>query len=164
MRFNTAKPFIYEFITCIGVIISIILLSCLNGEIRIIYNNDIPTLIAIILVVIWFLFTFVRVVSWGVAALIDYLFQNVKEIECVFLDITPYRASIFSDKSRNEPRSFGMYYLIQVKIDNKIYTLVSPFYLDLIRGNNYLIKYGKFSKIICEIEKKENLSCWDAVS
>lgn len=154
MKFKTAKPFIYEFITFILVIASIILLTWLTGGIRIIYNSDIPTLLALILVFIWFIYTFVRVVSWGFTTLIDYFFQHIREKECIFLDITPYRASIFSDKNRKETRSLGMYYLIHVKKDNKIYTFISSIYLDLDKGKKYLIKYGGFSKVVCDIVKK----------
>lgn len=151
MKFKTAKPFIYEFITFIVVISSIIILTWLTGGIRIIYNSDIPTLIALILVFIWFLYTFVRVVSWGFTTLIDYSFQLIKEKDCIFLDITPYKASIFSDKNRMETHSLGMYYLIHIIIDNKTCTLISPIYLDLIKGKKYLVKYGIFSKVVCNI-------------
>ena len=73
---------------------------------------------------------------------------NTKEDVYEFLSEQPYKASVFTEKFGHcRERSFGMYYLIHLRKDNEIYTLISSSYVDLVKGKKYRVKSGRSSKI-----------------
>jgi len=53
-----------------------------------------------------------------------------------------------------------MYYLIHAKKENEMYTFISPQYIEMTEGEEYILKTAKLSKILLEkydvINKEDN--------
>lgn len=148
MDFKVVRPFIMEMITFIFVISGVLICLSVCNLIEITVHAHLLTVTAIVVVFSSLISLFSRIVPTGFSAVFDFAFQRVKEDTYVFLKIQPYRASIFTEKyNHNNERSLGMYYLVHVKKGTEIYTFISPSYVDLVKGEQYLIKSGQSSKI-----------------
>ena len=148
MSFSSIKPFLVEMITFLFVVITVFIGLLVCNLVEIIIHPHLLTITAFGLLLIIFISLFSKIVPIGIRAIFDFLFQNVREDTYVFIRTQPYRASVFTEKSTaNYGRSYGMYYLVQVKKENQIYTFISAGYVDLVEGESYLIKSGQSSSI-----------------
>lgn len=131
-KFKIIKPFVTEMVILLFVVAGVTV-GLLTGKfIEITIKLHLITIAFIIIVIGLFLALFSRVVNLGARALFDFIFQSTKLDNYEFIKELPYYASVFSEKfGPNSERSYGMYYLIQVKKDDEILTFISPFFLDL---------------------------------
>lgn len=151
MKFRIIKPFVVEMFTFVFVISSLFICLLMCNLIEVIIHVHLLTVTAISFVFISFISLFSKIVTTGFSALFDFFFQNIREGEYIFLEEQPYRASIFTEKfGHDHEPSYGVYYLIHVKKENEIRTFISPSYVELIKDEMYLIKFGKSSKILIE--------------
>ncbi len=149
MKFKSIKPFVMEFVTFVFVIVVILTSFLVGNFIEIRVKMHLLTVAALIVVTVVFIALFSRVVNTGVKALVDFALQRIKEDTYVFLLEQPYKASIFAEKcGHSHERSVGMYYLIQAKKDDEVFTFISPIYLELVEGKAYIITSGRSSHII----------------
>ncbi len=145
------KPFVAEMLILLFVVVSVIV-GLLTGEfIEITIKPHLITLAFFIIVIGLFLSVFSRVINLGVRAIFDYIFQSTKTGNYEFIKTLPYHASVFSEKfAANTERSYGMYYLIQVKKDDQMLTFISSSFLDLKTGKRYIFKTTALSHIVLE--------------
>lgn len=149
VKFKIIRPFIIELLTFIFVICGIFLGLLAGNYIEIIFHINLFTIGIITIVVLFIILYFSRVVNIGVKALIDFIFQQTKQGKYIFIRQLPYQASIFTEKfGPNHKRSLGMYYLIQVKNCEQIYTFISPSYVELEEGKVYIITSARSSHIL----------------
>ena len=161
IKFKMIKPFIFELFSLLFAIafVSYVLLAYRFIQIKI--RVHLMTITLIIILAVQFISLFSRIVTIGVRALIDYFFQNVKEDNYIFYKEEAYEASSFTEKyDKNRERQVGMYYLIQAKKENEMYTFISPQYIEMTEGEEYRLKTANFSKILLEkydvINKEDN--------
>ena len=148
MTFKMIKPFVIEFITFIFVVSAICIGLITGNFIEIIFHVHLLTVVSVALVFTSLLSLFSRIVSTGVKALTDFIFQSTKEDVYVFLKEQPYQASVFAQEfGSSRKRSVGMYYLIHLKKGKEIYTLISSSYVDFVEGKTYRVKSGRSSNI-----------------
>ena len=148
MTFKMIKPFVVELITFIIVVSVVCITFIISDSIEIIIHKDFWIVVAVVLVFVSLLSLFSRIITTGVKALVDFMFQTTKDDVYVFLDEQPYQASIFTEKNGDDgERSFGMYYLIHLEKGGEIYALISPSYVKLVEGHWYQVKSGRFSYI-----------------
>ena len=129
--FKKIKPFVFELLVFLFIVFFISFTILAEGFVTIIFSPNLITVSLSIILLICFIYLFSRVVNIGFRVLIDYLFQKADKDKYTFIKQLPYSASVFSEKwDKNHRRSIGMYYLVQVKKEDKIYTFLSPCYLE----------------------------------
>ena len=150
-KFKMIKPFIEEMLILIFVAVVVTVGLLLEKFIEITIKPHLLSITAFVIVIGLFLFLFSRVINLGIKAIIDYIFQRTKTGSYEFIKELPYRASVFSEKfTANADRSYGMYYLLQVKKDDKILTFISSSFLDLETGKKYIFKTAASSCIVLD--------------
>ena len=134
-KFKMIKPFVTEMLILFFVVAGVTV-GLLTGKfIEITIKPHFIPIASLIIVIGLFLSLFSRVVNLGVRAMFDYMFQSTKTDSYEFIKELPYHASVFSEKfAANSERSYGMYYLIQVKKGDKVFTFISSSFLDLKTG------------------------------
>lgn len=148
MKFRTIKPFVIELLTFIFVIGCVTIGLFAGNFIEITFHMHLLTLTALALLFVSLVSLFSRIVNTGVRALMDFVFQNIKEDCYTFLDEQPYKASVFTEKfGHNHETSYGMYYLLHLRKGEEVYTFISASYVDLVEGELYIIKTGCSSKV-----------------
>ena len=148
MKFRTIKPFVIELLTFIFVVGCVIIGLLTGNLIEITFHMHLLTLTALALLLVSLVSLFSRIVNTGIRALMDFVFQSVKEDCYTFLGEQPYKASIFTEKFRhNHETSYGMYYLLHLRKGKEVYTYISSSYVDLVGGETYIIKTGCSSKV-----------------
>lgn len=158
LPFKKIKPFVAETAVSLFVMILIPVGLLCSGLIEVTVRLHVLTVALGVLLFVLLLFLLFRVIRWGVKALFDYIFQRTRTDTYEFVQQLPYRASLFSEKwVTHTERSVGMYYLIQAKKDAGAVTLISPEFLALTAGNNYVFETAAFSRIIigCSDAKAE---------
>lgn len=149
MKFRMIKPFVMELIIFIVVIGGVFYGLLAENFIEIKIRAHLLTVTAFLIVIVSLLTLFSRIVNTGIRALIDFVFQHTREDNYVFLEEKPYVASVFTEKVNHErERSYGMYYLVYVRKSEKVYTFLSPIYVEMTPNETYTIRTGYFSKIL----------------
>lgn len=148
MTFKKIKPLVIEMITFVFAVCVILVALTVGKFIEVHINAHLLTIVSIIIVFTLLISSFSRIVNLGVRALTDFAFQHTIEDVYVFLNIQPYKASVFTEKfGPNHERSIGMYYLVHLKKGQQMYTLISPLYVELVAGKTYRIKSGRSSHV-----------------
>jgi len=151
LKFKMIKPFIFEMLTLLYVIGIVLYGFLMFRFIEIKIHINLFTFTAILSLFVSFTSLFSRIVTIGVRALIDYFFQSVNEHSYIFYKEEAYEASSFTEKiDKNRERQLGMYYLIHAKKGNEMYTFISPQYIEMTEGEEYILKTAKLSKILLE--------------
>ena len=155
-KFKIIKPFVEEMLILFFVVVGVTV-GLLSGKfIEITIKPHLLSITASVIVIGLFLFLFSRVINLGVKAIIDYIFQRTKTGSYVLIKELPYRASVFSEKfTADADRSYGMYYLLQMKKDDKVLCFISSSYLDLKTGKEYIIKSAASSCIVLDWSDRE---------
>lgn len=157
MKFKTVRPFVLEMFVFIFVIVGIVFGVLVGNYIEIHFNMHLITVAFIILVMVILISYSSRIINLGIRAMLDYVFQHVKEEEVKIIKVLPYRASVFAEKYGRKGEihsSIGMYYLYQVKSHRGKFELISPYYLDLCEGSSYIVKVAMLSSIIVTYSEK----------
>ena len=98
MTFKKIKPFVMELVTFLFVVGGILGGLLAENFIEITFRANILTIAAFLLFLFGGLMLFSRVVTTGIRALIDFIFQRIKEDDYVFLEERPYVATVFTEK------------------------------------------------------------------
>lgn len=151
MNFEIIKPFVTEMLIFVFTVCCIFIGLLAGSYVEITIHMHLLTFAAIVLVFTALISLFSRIMNTGIRALLDFVFQKTKEDTYVFLDVQPYKASVFSEcfKSDRE-RAYGMYYLVHMKKNVKVYTFLSPTYIELIEGKQYAVRTGSLSGLFID--------------
>lgn len=148
MKFAQIKPFVIEMITFVFAV-SMIFIALLSGKIlEIHFHVHLLIVVALLVVLISLISLFSRIVTTGIKVLVDYLLQTTTTIQAEFVAEHPYRASIFAEENTREGvKTFGMYYLIQLKKEDQIFTILAPVFVEFKEGVRYTVTFGRTSRV-----------------
>ena len=97
---------------------------------------------------------FSRVLHLGFFSILDLVFQNLCTREYVFLEKQEIYSSKFVFRKNIEGREERPYYVMHFKKNNKNYTFITAYDIDLKSGKLYEVKFGVLSGVL--------ISCTDA--
>ena len=152
MKMSQVKDLLIELLifTCV---VGLFILSFIKFNILVFEIKSMVIFYISIIGVIFFVFSFSRIINIGTKILVDFIFQKTKEDEFEFVGNIHYEASGFAPKSYYSFKSLRRtneqkYFLVHMKKDDTVYVFLSQDSLDFEINKKYRVKSGYFSGIL----------------
>lgn len=157
IKFHQIKSFVYELLVLLFVFLVGTLAFIKTKCIEIVVHPNLLFVVAVIVLLIVIGRHLSRIINWGVRALFDFLLQRVAVQEGCFEKQLPFCASSLLDtRTKDGSISKGMYYIIEIRNNGVVNTLLSTTYLTLESGKEYIFQIAASSSIIIDVVEKEH--------